>query len=352
MNRKIFGIIVCILLMTSYITIAENIDKTSATSSFKKISNASVDNVPIWDIGDSWSYKVENMAIDFEQGGQYIHLILETNKLQLKVNEVRTETYIVEINADVSGSGNIYVDLGDGPVNITLKLKDTTLIGTVVFNKTDLGIKQLNPILSGRVIVDVIEQPYVEVNLPPIPIRVTMNITLDDLSNPISIINFPLEIGNIWGINSTNISIDGTIKSPWLYLMYFVNNLARRHWNLTMIIANQAGVDEATAQKISDMLLDILPIINISYVLQKYLEIGNVFDTPEIPTILLCNSFEEINVQGKPYNAYNISVIGGLGNIYYAPSAGNIVKISGHFKDIIPFISDLNIELMETNFQP
>jgi hypothetical protein len=351
MNNKIFGIIACILLITSYITIAENVEKTSTISLTKKISNTYIDDVPIWTKGNSWSYKIDNMIIDYEQEGQLIHLILETSNLQLNVIEVSTDSYITKINASLRGSGYIYVILDGDPVNITMDLKDTKLTGTIVFNKSDLGIKELNPILVGRLIVDIIEQPYTDKPIPKLPIRATINV-ITSLSTPLTIIDFPLNVSSIWGISSSNISINGTLKSPWLYLMYFVNNLARSNWNLSMKLALAVGIDEVTAQKISDMLLDILPIINISYVLQQYLEIGNVFETPEIPPILLCDSFEEITVQGKPYNAYNISVIGGLGNIYYAPSAGNIVKISGHFKDIIPFISDLNIELMETNFQP
>ena len=37
--------------------------------------------------------------------------------------------------------------------------------------------------------------------------------------------------------------------------------------------------------------------------------------------------------------------MGGLGNIYYAPEVGNIVKITGNFEDVLPFISNINAEL-------
>ena len=350
MNSKIFGIIVCILLMTSYITIAENTEKTSTISSYKKLSDASFfADVPVWAEGKTWSYKIDDLTIDYEQDGQYIHVKLVTDKLQLTVIEVTTDSYIVQIEATTTGSGNAYINLGEGPINITLDLKETKLTGTIVFNKTDLGIKQLNPKLVGRLILDINEQPYNDKDIPPISIRSTIDLTTQ-LATPLTIIGFPLNVGNIWGIPSTNISVDGTIRSPWLYFLNFVNNLARSNWNIAMMFANQAGIDEATAQKISDMLEDILPVINISKVLQNYLEIGNAFETPEIPTIFFCESTEEITIQGNSYEAYNISGIGGFGNIFYAPSAGNIVKISGHFKDVIPFVSDLNIELIETNY--
>jgi len=354
MNSKIFGIIVCILLMTSSITIAGNIEKTSMISSSKKISNASFDiDAPNWTVNKYWKFEIDDMTIDYEQEGQYIHLTLQTDELKLNVKDVKTDSYIVDIDAVLSGSGNAYINLGDGPINITLDLKDTKLSGTIVFNKTDLGIKELNPKLVGRLIINIIEQPYTNNTIPPIPIRATIDISTN-LTTPLTIIDFPLNVSKIWGIPSTNISIDGTIKSPWLSFINFINNIARRPipWLIVVFIANTIGIDEETVTKISDILDDILPIIDISYVLTEYMKIGNYFETPEIPTIFICNSTENITIDGKTYNAYNISIIGGIGNIYYAPEAGNIIKISGHFKDIIPFISDLNIELKETNYQP
>lgn len=352
MNNKIFGIIVCILLMTSYITIAENIQTTStnlSSSSLSKIS--SEDDAPIWIENNYWNFKMYDVTIDYEENGQYIHVKLQSNKLTFTVNEVKSDSYVVGLDAVISGSGNAFIDIGDGPINISLNLQETKLSGTIVFNKSDLGIKEFNPKLVGRLIINIIEQPYTNKSIPQIPIRATIDVSTN-LVTPLTIFDFPINISNIWGIPASNISLDGTIKSPWLTFINLVNNIARGPiaWQFVIFIANIIGIDEPTVKTISDLLNDILPIINISYFLQKYLEMDNIFDTPEIPTIFLCENLEEITVQGNTYNAYNISVIGGIGNIYYAPEAGNMVKISGHFKDIIPFVSDLNIELIETNY--
>jgi len=355
MINKIFGIIVGVFLLTGSITIAENIERNSTISSTKEISNVSFDDdTPIWAFDNFWNFKIDNMTIDFEQEGQYIHMTLETNKLELNVNEITTDSYILNLDATITGSGIADIDIGDGPINLTLDLKETKLTGTIVFNKSDLGIKQLNPKLVGQLLINIIDQPYIE-NLPisKISIRATIDVSTS-LSIPLTIIDFPINVSNIWGIPGINISLEGTIKSPWLRLVNFINKLASRPlpWRLLMIIASSQGIDEQTLKNISDIIKDVLPVINISYVLEEYLKIGNVFEIPEIPDILLCENLSEITVQGNPYNAYNISVIGGLGNIYYAPEAGNIVKISGNLKDIIPFVSDLNMELINTNYQP
>lgn len=313
MNNKIFGIIVCILLTTSYITIAESTEKISSVSALKNTSNTSFeDDVPVWEEGDRWSYKIYNMTVDFKQEGQYIHMVLETNKLDMKVIDVTNDFYVLKIDAALTGSGHIYMLIEGDPVNITLKLQNTVLSGTIVFNKSDLGIKEINSKLTGRLLINIIEQHYIEnFTVPQISIRATIDLSAE-LSTPLTIIDFPLNVTNIWGIPGSNVSIDGTIRSPWFLLIEIINKLARIPfpWMILMIIANKYGLDEETTKKISDMIDDILPIINISYVLQKYLQIGNVFETPEIPPIFLCENYEEIVVQGKTYDAYNISIMG------------------------------------------
>jgi len=40
-----------------------------------------------------------------------------------------------------------------------------------------------------------------------------------------------------------------------------------------------------------------------------------------------------VTVEAGTFDAYNISVMKGLGHIYYAPEVGNIIKISGHSID-------------------
>ena len=353
MNNKVFGIFICILLMTSYITLAGNNEKTSTVSMLNNLSDESFDtDLPVWEENDYWIYKVDTLSVDFEQGGQYIHVLLETDELKLEVLEVNTETYTVKIDATLNGNGQLFMNSKNGPINMTLNLTNTKLTGTIIFNKSDLGIKELNPKLDGRLSIDITEQHFVDFKIPKISFRATIDI-FSDIATPLTFIDFPLDVNSTWGVPGTNISIDGTIRSPWLRVFNFVNNLLRLNWNLTFRILEKLNitVDQEMIINVSDILHDVLPIINISHVLNDYLNISNCFEIQEIPSIFLCNNTENITVQGKTYNAYNISVIEGIGSIYYAEEAGNIIKISGLFKDIIPFISNLNIELKETNYQ-
>ena len=56
---------------------------------------------------------------------------------------------------------------------------------------------------------------------------------------------------------------------------------------------------------------------------------------------------DEITVLAGTYNAYNISVAEILGKIYYAPEVENIIKIAGQLGDLLPFMTGLEMELLE-----
>ncbi|MBE3136616.1 MAG: hypothetical protein IMZ43_04375 [Thermoplasmata archaeon] len=353
MKKKLIGILVCMMLMTTFFTVAKNVEKDTLSSepnSQATVTFGDTIPVPVWKVGDYWDYQINTIVIDLDEEGFSVHISLETENLSLNVIDDTGDSYTVEIKATINGNGYAYMNFGDGPINITGELKDTTLTGNIIFNKSDLGIKHIEATLDGRIKLTVIENPY-------IPMKIPMNIPATiiasaDSSVPYPIIDFPLNVSNTWGLPATNISIDGTIQSIWLNIINWINTKARNHWRIVEIIAGFIDFDPDMLKIISDILADILPIIDISYVLTKYVGIEPVFAFPEVPDIFMCNNTENITVGGRTFFVYNISVGGGIGSMYYAPDAGTIVKISGRFKDIIPFINDINAELIETNYQP
>lgn len=359
MKNKLIGILVCLMLMTTFFAVAKNVEKETPNS--ERNSQATVAfgvtiPVPVWKDGDYWDYQINTIVIDLNQEGFLVHLALWTEKLSLKVVDDTGDSYTVEIKATINGNGFANMNFGDGPINVTGELKDTTLTGTILFNKSDLGIKHIQATLDGGIKLTVVQNPYIQLKIP-MNIPATINVSIDS-SVPYPIIDFPLNVSNTWGLPATDISLDGTIKSPLLNLINLLNNCAQKRWNAVMFILEilkKLGIieiDPAMLRIISDILVDILPIIDISYVLTKYAGIEPVFSFPEVPDIFICNNTENITVGGRTFFAYNISVGGGIGSMYYAPEAGTIVKISGRFKDIIPFVSDLNAELIGTNYQP
>ena len=75
-----------------------------------------------------------------------------------------------------------------------------------------------------------------------------------------------------------------------------------------------------------------------------------MFQIPAISNAFFCLNTENITVPAGTYEAYNITLFGGLAQCYYAPTAGNVVKITGNFEEINPDIKNINMELISTNY--
>jgi len=353
MKKKIIGILVCLMLTTTFLTAAQNTENLSVKyeSEEKNSILFNEGDVPVWKVGDKWTYNIDVFSIDFSQSNMSINIDAKIEDLSLEVAEVTTDFYKLNFTSDISGSYEIKIDFGDGPINITGELEKTTIKGFIIYNKTDLGIKQINVEISGKLTVK-IEQPYIKLSfLPKFPIRATITLEII-LENPIPLIDFPLNETKCWGLPSTNFTVDGTIESPWLRLFDKLNRLFNP---LIPILENITKKDLSELKDISDILKDILPIIDICDLLTNYLGIGCDFGIPEIPPIICLTNLskELVTIPAGTFEAYNISIIGtNLANIYYNDTVGNIIKIAGNLQDIFPSVSNINVELVSYEHDP
>ena len=185
-----------------------------------------------------------------------------------------------------------------------------------------------------------------------IPIRFNINLR-PELSTPFELINFPLDVEKKWGINSTNLTINGYIKNPWLRLIDIVHNIIR----LLNLIPD-------SFMELSDIIANILPVVDIKKTLSLF-DRSNIFFINGInEPIFNCTDYGQITVQGNTLNCYNISIVG-LANIYYSPEICNIAKIyfdTDYVSNLLSVImqyyqlgfnisemSDINIEFVTTN---
>ena len=352
MKVKIITAIICMMLLTTFFAVANNVKDLDS----KKINNDTQQllfeevEVPVWETGDSWTFNIANMEFIIEDENISENLTIEINaqigEFTLEVVDDSGDTYQVGIlETTIDGDFYLETNLGDGPILVTGQLEDTTLLGNLYFNKSDLGIVQFEGTVDGKLTVDIQEQPYFNKSIfPQIPIPATINIDVA-MDNPLPIIHFPLNTSFlVWGIPALNATFGGTIESLWLNIFNFINQKIRQ-WNLIGLIATILGVDPQPIQDVSDIIDDILPVIDIEYVLQEYLGVENVLPIPEIPFIFYCNETAEITIPAGTFETYVINVAGGLGTIYYSPEVKNIIKMEGDFGEALPFLNDINAEL-------
>jgi hypothetical protein len=334
MKIKIIATLLCGMLLTTSLVLAIPSDnKLTTNTETHHVSPVSSD-VPVWHVGNTWTYKVDNISVNFQENNQTIYMILSINQLPLTVSSDSGGSYTLSFSTKASGHGVIDVNTDQGPLNIEIDFKDATVEGSVIIEKTELGIQSIDATLHGTFHLTVIEWPSGKLPFSHLPVPVTMNITMGS-SNPIALLSFPMDVGTIWNLSAADLTVNGDIHSVWLNIIHFVN-----------MIMGLFGQDFLPPE-----LEVLLPVVNIKDALNAF-GIGNVFSVPEVPGIFTCDDITTVTVPAGTYETYDISIAQGIGSVFYAPTAGSVIKISGNFHDIIPYIQDLNMELTSTNYQP
>jgi len=335
MKTKLIGLLICLMLMTTLLAVAKPPQKIESKSSTETMSAAYDADVPVWEIGDKWTYKIDNISILYQQEDKLIHLYLSIAELPLTVINTTGDVYTLEFQTSLSGKCTVNANSDNGPVNLTITFLNLPISGNVLIEKSTLGIKEVSAVfVKGKFLVDIINQPFITLPrfLQKISARITMNVTTT-FDTPFSLLTFPLSTGIFWNSTATNFTLNGKIQCLWLNLLNFIYKMAK-------IFGYELFPPEYAA---------LLPIIDIKDTLTTF-GTGNVFQIPAIDSAFFCLNTESITVPAGDYEAYNITLIGGLAQCYYAPAAGNMVKITGNFEEIIPYITNINMELLYTNY--
>ena len=333
MKGKIIGFVIVCMLVSTFFAAAQ------PPVVIKELENSSLvpqlvdDPVPVWEVGNSWTYQVNEIVIDFEQDNQTIDVELQIASLPLQVTDASGGQYTVEFSTGISGELYAHI-MQEGEVfDISGNLLSSTITGTMYFDAATLGIAGVEAQIKGLMTLEVKQNN--ESILPfllPIPATIDVNV---DLETPYTMLSFPINTSSIWGLPGTNLSFDGTVQSIWLNIINIVDTI------IVLILGEENAL-------IPPMYKDLFPVIDISDALDEF---GFVMPMPipEMPTIFACFGKENVTVLGGTYEAYNISMLGGLGYMFYATEVKNIIKIDGAFADELQFVSDIEMELTSTN---
>jgi len=318
---------------------AEEEENEKTTSSF------SVD-APVWQNGMSWTYDIDDLDIYFsETEGRTIELKLDTDDFTLDVTDVTQNEYVTEFetkNANIE----IYLDFdyyieGEDPIKTSIQLQNVNLAGQIVFDK-DLAIKNFDIDINFDLTENIGGLP-IEIQLTPLIetilsyISIPADITVQSEFDPAyPLFDFPFETGKTWGMPATDLTfrIDGEIDSIWLKVLNILNKF------LNIIPPEFAKY---------------LPVIDIGEMLQD-LGIPSLInmELPEIEELLRKPIFESseeaiVNTNAGAYNSYKLRVLQGVGELYYAPSVKNFVKLYTPLNEYIPVIQSIEMQLKSTN---
>ena len=358
MKKKLMVILICILLISiSVLPVIgkTNVEKIDITKYYSHSEKVILDNLPVWEIGDYWIYEIDDIDIEHEKDGISLNIDIKIDDFIIEVVDDTVDSYILDYQTKINGGFTIAFDQGDGPIEINFqfgRILSTKIKGDMKCSKSDLGIEELNIEFSSILRVKITEQPYIGIPIPTVLIPITIKLD-SGLSTPFAILDFPINIENYWLNPTTNFTLEGgLLRSPWLRPINFINNIMRF-----------LGIMPAQYVEISNIISEILPIIYINKVLDLFEVSGSI----NIPTILgfICESYEEIVTLSGTYESYKILFFGAdiiLGNIYYSPNVGKIIKIildgeiisiliaSYILNGILVEVPDIEIELKDTNY--
>ena len=181
MKKKLVGILVCTLLMSTFLTAAGEMN-------FKQISKREsmtlFDDVPVWETGYSWTY---TGGFNIDDGD--IMLNIDLNEAYFGVVDDSGDSYTLNLGGDVEGEFSVT----DPPIGLI----SDTVSGNIYVTKSTLGISQLDISMSGTVNIFGI----------PLPLPGTVDITITFDPDLITV-EFPIMVGNSWTIPPIDISID------------------------------------------------------------------------------------------------------------------------------------------------
>ena len=301
-------------------------------------------DVPVWNIGDSWTYKVN--AIDFtmqELEDRGIDLLLSMGTIDLEVIDVTSSSYVTDLTCDdialeLEFVFNSYTENETITSIPPVKIENVSLQGQITWEKDTLAIENVE--LS--IILDIAENldglpialpsfVYQLQSIMSIPVQIDLTIDFED---PFPLFAFPLEEGDKWGIpeGEVVVTIDGSSSSIWLRLLKIVNRFVPL-------------LPPEIARHLPDIdISDLLDDLGIPSVMELELS--------EMKSILRKSVFEvsgqeTVDVEAGSYIATRIKLVGGVGNLYYSEEANNFVQLYCPVSDFLPAINNINLELIE-----
>ncbi|MCD6468165.1 MAG: hypothetical protein J7L32_02490 [Thermoplasmata archaeon] len=302
-------------------------------------------NPPTWNEGMRWTYKISNIDFTLDEiEGRYIDVHVKTGDFNLQVAEVTSDAYRTEFtisDADIRLNINLDLDANTTPIVLSGNVSNANLNGNIYWDKGNLGLKEIDARLTG--VLDLTSLPIdfssmpklIQKLLEKIPFEFTLNLQAT-FNESYPLLKFPLTNDESWGLPPVEVTVDGTIESKWFKVANILNK-----------IAGFFGKDFIPPE-----LASLLPVIRISKVLNMY-NVSNQIDIPEIWDPLYhdihmfkCSTQKTVTVEAGTYNSQEISMVRGIGQIFYSPEVANIVKIQGNFNDILPIVEDVSMELV------
>jgi len=249
------------------------------------------DDAPEWQVGDTWTYKIDSIIVDYDQSGQKILIDGSIDDFTWKVTDTSGDYYTVSISGKLTATYDIYLASQTLTLHLVGSFKPTLtrLVGVIQFTKSSLQVHDISLQLKGISSAKINSIPF------SIPLFFKL-VTEGDLSDDFPLLVFPMSTPKLWNMPDLQLAMSSTFGG-------------------------------------------LFGLIQIPFTVGVHYSF--------IPFAFICLNKEDVTVGAGTFNAYKItSLIGDYFEYYYAPTVGNIVKF-----DVILTNGEAHGELKSTNYQ-
>jgi hypothetical protein len=178
MHKKIILLVICILFLSSVFAAGQKLlVQNISTLNYS-------DDVPNWQNGNIWRYDISYEG----ELGESMTYSLGFKDIEFVVSNSAGSSYTINIEGDVTGLLSLYdIQLISGT------LKDTTIAGTVIVSKSNIGISEIDCHIEGKIAV---------LGIPIKAFTMDIDVTVDP---PYCAVSFPISNGKKWTIPISNV---------------------------------------------------------------------------------------------------------------------------------------------------
>jgi hypothetical protein len=267
MKGIIVGIAVALFLCGSSLSTAHQ--TTQPTTPILPLD----DNVPVWTVGNSWTYAISNFSVNYDQDGQKMLVNGRIDDFTWTVTDTSDSTYYtVNLTGKLTASYDISFSSIQGTKHFsgTLKPRLHNLKGTILFTKSDLQIHTFSAVIKGLSKTIIAPLTFAI----PFPMKITAN---GQMNKDFPLFDFPLSSTKYWSLSNFDATIQASAGGIFGLIQIPISISIQQSW---------------------------------------------------FPWIFQCQGTQDVTVPAGTYNAYHISsTFGDYFDYYYAPAVGNLIKI-------------------------
>jgi len=286
MKKTLSLLIVCIFISSGIGVAAAHGQSTLSPHSASPLD----DDVPVWNVGDAWTYTIHNITVNYTQGAQGIFIDGNIDDFSWTVSDTTGDYYTVAVTGKVNATYDFSLASQSSTIRFVGSFKPTLtrLKGTMQFTKSDLQIHSLSFQLLGLTMTKINSLPFAL----PFPFRL---VSEGSLSVDFPLFDFPLYGLKFWDLPDFTLTMSSTFAGIFGLIQLPFTVTVHHSW---------------------------------------------------VPLSFWAFDKQDVTVEAGTYSAYRItSIVWDYFVYYYAPDVGNLIKIDASLPN-----GGAHAELKSTNY--